>query len=114
MNAAARRLTDVAKALGPVARSDAPVGEPEEGEALPAIEAFDAREALAARIMALSGEAQWVAIHLGERFTVATDAARLSMVMGGDLLSPGITDEDAWTAALPLLEAFRHNANRGD
>ena len=105
MNAAARRLTDVAKALGPVARADAPVGEPEEGEALPAIEAFDARDALAARIMALSGEAQWVAIHLGERFTVATDAARLSMVMGGDLLSPGITDEEAWTAALPLLEA---------
>ena len=105
MNAAMRRLTDVAKTVSPGVDPNASAAESEASEALPAIEECNAREDLAARIMALAGEAKWAAIHLGERFTVATDAARLSMAMGGDLLSPGISDEEAWTAALPLLEA---------
>ena len=105
MNAALRRLTDVAKEIVPQAVADLPPEKAEAAEDLPPIEAFDERGALAARIIALAAAAKWAAVHLGERFTVATDAARLSMAMGGDLLSPGITDEEAWAAALPLLEA---------
>ena len=103
MNAALRRLTEVAKAVAPQGVQVAPADGP--AEALPDIETFNAREDLAARIMALSGSARWAAFHLGSHFTVATDTARLSMAMGGDLLAPGISDEEAWTAALPLLEA---------
>lgn len=105
MNAAVRRLIDVAKALLPQGAVEVIEAAIVEAEALPAIEEFNAQDALAARIMALADTAKWAAIHLGDRFTVATDVARLSMAMGGDLLSPGITDAEAWQAALPLLEA---------
>ena len=54
--------------------------------------------------MELTG-AKWVALHLGQSLTVATDAARLSLPLGGDLLSAGISDGEAWKAALPLLRA---------
>lgn len=105
MNAAIRRLTDVAKVVLPqdaVESIKAPLAE---AEALPPIEEFNAQDALAARIMALASTAKWAALHLDDHFTVATDTARLSMAMGGDLLSPGMTDAEAWQAALPLLEA---------
>lgn len=103
MNAAARRLADVAKEVLP--QSDVAAHAPAAAdEALPAIERFSERGALAARILELSGNAQWVALHLGADFTVATDAARLSMPMGGDLLSPGLTDAEALEAAMPLVE----------
>jgi hypothetical protein len=72
---------------------------------LPKIERFSERAALAARINELSGTAKWVSLHIGADFTVATDPARLSMSMGGDLLSPGLTDEEALEAAMPLIEA---------
>ena len=104
MNAALRRLRDVASAVAPQGL-ETPVASPVEAEALPDIETFNARDALAGRIMELAATAKWAAFHLGDRFTVATDEAHLSMAMGGDLLSPGITDEEAWAAALPLLEA---------
>jgi len=105
MNAAIRRLTDVASVVVPQGVALPVAAAPDKSEALPDIETFGAREDLAGRIMELAGTAKWAAFHLGDRFTVATDEARLSMVMGGDLLSPGITDEEAWAAALPLLEA---------
>jgi len=103
MNSALRRLTEVARecAPGPVAPEAAA---PEEAEPLPPIERFSEPEALRARILELAGSAQWVSLHLGAEFTLATDAARLSMAMGGDLLSPGLTDAEALEAAMPLLE----------
>ncbi len=101
MNAAARRLTDVAKAVQPQATASLGAVEAED---LPKIEAFAERAALAARILELSGSAKWAALHIGADFTVATDAARLSMPMGGDLLSPGLTDAEALEAAMPLIE----------
>jgi len=102
MNAAVRRLTEVAKAVQPQALGETPEAE---AEALPGIERFASLEDFARRVGALAAGARWAAFHLGADFTVATDAARLSLPMGGDLLSPGVTDEEAWTAALPLLEA---------
>ena len=103
MNAAARRMTEVAKAVLP--QAVLPEHAPDEAEeALPPIERFSERGALAARILELSGDARWASLHIGADFTVATDAARLSMAMGGDLLSPGLTDAQALETAMPLLE----------
>ena len=103
MNAALRRLLEVAKAVSPQPAVEPAA--PAEAEALPEIERFAERDALAARIMQLSGTAKWASVHMGAEFTVATDAARLAMAMGGDLLSPGVTDAEAWSAVMPLLEA---------
>ena len=102
MNAAARRLTEVAGAVLPHVEIAAPAPVEED---LPGIERFSERTALAARILELSGGAKWASLHIGADFTVATDAARLSMPMGGDLLSPGLTDAQALEAAMPLIEA---------
>ena len=101
MNAAARRLTDVAKAVQPHLEAALPADAPED---LPKIEPFAEREAFAARILELSGSAKWAALHIGADFTVATDAARLAMPMGGDLISAGLTDAEALACAMPLLE----------
>ena len=104
MNAAIRRLIEVTREIAP---GDGPEAvEPvESGEDLPPVERFADREALAARILELAGGAKWAAVHLGAEFTLATDTARLSMALGGDLLTPGISDAEAWSAALPVLEA---------
>ena len=103
MNAVARRLSEVAKACLP--EDMAPAPEAAEDGSLPALEILDTREALAGRVAALAKDAKWVALHLGQALTLATDTARLSLNLGGDLLSAGITDEEAVAAALPLLEA---------
>ncbi|MDO4867614.1 MAG: DNA polymerase I [Clostridia bacterium] len=100
LNGVLRRLTEVAKQCQPEAAAMAAVEE----EELPPVERIDSRAALAARIVELSEGARWAAVYAGAEFSVATDAARLSMAMGGDLLSPGISDGEAWEAALPLLE----------
>ena len=101
MNAAARRLADVAREVAPEAPQAAPAAP---AEALPDIEVFSTREAFAARIVALSRTARWAAVACGADFSVATDAARLSLPLGGDLLAPGVSEDDAWAAAMPLLE----------
>ena len=103
MNAAARRLADVARACVPpellaAHAADAP------SEALPPVEALPDLAALSARIADIAGGAAWVSLCLGADFTLATDAARLSLPLGGDLLSPGVSEEDALAAARPLLE----------
>ena len=104
MNAAARRLTEVAKACLP----DMACAEParaDEAEALPKIEVFQERAALEQRILELAGDAKWAALHLGQALTIATDAARLALPLGGDLLSAGLSDAEACAAAMPLLAA---------
>ena len=101
MNAAARRLSDVAREIAPEEAAPAPVSA---DEALPGIETFSEREAFAARILALAENAKWAAVACGADFSVATDAARLTMPLGGDLISAGIGEDEAWAAALPLME----------
>ncbi len=100
MNAAARRLAEVAAQF-------APASLPEEAPPvpLPEVETMADAAQLAARCAELAKKAKWVAAFCGADFTVATDAARLRVALGGDLLSPGVTEEDAVRAALPLLEA---------
>ena len=102
MNVAAKKLSDVVKSL-PIA-ADTPSVKATVDEKLPAIEHFLELEALQRRILELSRDAKWVSLHLGMSLTVATDAARLELPLGGDLLSTGITEDEALTASLPLLQ----------
>ena len=103
MNAAMRRLTEVSKAVAP--ENSAPFSAQAPQEELPPVERFTERSALAERVLELAKEAKWAAVNLGAEFTLATDGARLAMALGGDLLTPGISDAEAWQAALPILEA---------
>ena len=104
MNAAIRKLTEVAKALGMSASPATTIPDPE-AEKLPKVEEYQELEAAKARILEMARDAKWAALHLGQALTVATDQARLALPLGGDLLSAGVTEEEALEAALPLLEA---------
>lgn len=95
MNAAARRLAEVAGDSAP-ASAPAPVAPVD-------VEELTDLSELQSRCAALAGSAKWVAIHVGEDFTLATDSVRLRIRLGGDLLSAGITESEACAAALPLL-----------
>ena len=99
MNAAARRLTEVAGGREPeaVAHAEAPA------EDLPRVENITELSAFEKRILELTG-AKYVALHLGQSLTLETDAARLSLPLGGDLLSAGVSEQEACAAALPLLK----------
>lgn len=101
MNAAARRLAEVARKVVP----DAAIQEERVQADLPQVEEFTDVEALSARCRALAQTAKWAALFIGADFTVATDSARLRIGLGGDLLSAGVTEEEAMRAALPLLNA---------
>ena len=102
MNAAARRLTEVAGHFAPVSIPAAPKAAREK---LPKIERMESLEQTAARIAELAGDAKWAAAYLESELTVATDKARLSLPAAGDLLSPGVTAEEAARALAPLLTA---------
>ena len=102
MNAAARRLMEVAGHFAPVSIPSAPRAAREK---LPKIERMESLEQTAARVAELAGDAKWAAAYLESELTVATDKARLSLPAAGDLLSPGVTAEEAARALAPLLTA---------
>ena len=102
MNAAARRLMEVAGHFAPVSIPAAPKAAREK---LPKIERMESLEQTAARVTELAGDAKWAAAYLESELTVATDKARLSLPAAGDLLSPGVTAEEAARALAPLLTA---------
>ena len=102
MNVLIRRLTDLAKKLN-IAPAPAAVQAPE--EVWPEIETFSDADVLRARIEEIAKAAQWVSIHMGAALTLCADSARLSMNLGGDLLSPGLTEEQAMTLCRPLFES---------
>ena len=53
---------------------------------------------------ALSASAKWVSVDADTAFTLSTDTANLSLALGGgDLLTPGVTAEDALEAAACLI-----------
>lgn len=102
MNAAAKRLMEVMQKCMP--ERTAPVV-PIIQENLPKPEVLPDLATFQARCTELAAAAKWAAVYVGADFSVATDQARLSIAFGGDLLSPGITETEAMTAALPLLKA---------
>ena len=101
MNQAQRRLAQMAKepasAPAPAAPSSASGGSDS------AVETPENARALAARLEALAATAQRAGVYIGTEFSVATDAVRLRMPLGGDLIDPGIGEAEALEAARPLL-----------
>ena len=101
MNQAQRRLAQMAKepasAPAPAAPSSA------SGGADSAVETPENARALAARLEALAATAQRAGVYIGTEFSAATDAVRLRMPLGGDLIDPGIGETEALEAARPLL-----------
>ncbi|MBQ4089788.1 MAG: DNA polymerase I [Clostridia bacterium] len=62
--------------------------------------------ALADACAKLAGNAKWAAIDIDSAFTLATDAGNYLLALGGgDLLTPGVTEEDALNAATPLIKS---------
>jgi len=102
MNAAIRRVTEVAKKFAPESVAEAV---PTVRSDLPQIEILPDAAALKARCEQLAKDAKWASVHLGVDFTLATDAARLTVRLGGDLLSMGVTEEECMQAALPLMKS---------
>ena len=100
MNQAQRRLAQMAKepasAPAPAAPSSASGGSDS------AVETPENARALAARLEALAATAQRAGVYIGTEFSAATDAARLRMPLGGDLIDPGIGEAEALEAARPL------------
>jgi len=105
MNAALRRLEDVARECMPETAIPEKQAAP-----MPDVERFSERGDFAERILELAADCEWMAMHLGVEFTVATDKACLSMNLGGDLLSAGVSDEEACEAFRDLLKEEGYTA----
>ena len=102
MNAAIRRVSEVAKKFAPEAEVEA---EPVVRNDLPEIEVLPDAAELKVRCEQLAKTAKWMAMHIGADFTLATDAARLCVRLGGDLLSMGVGEDECVQAAAPLLKS---------
>ena len=61
--------------------------------------------ALAQRCRELAADAEWMAFYYGNELSVATDTVRMSLPVGGDLFSAGVSPEEAVEAVKPLLTA---------
>ena len=100
MNLAAKKLTDTAKEFCP---AEALPAEPVRAQA-PKVK-VEALSDLASLQAKCAGEEriEWAAVYPGAELSLATPAWCASVALGGDLLSAGITDEEAMEAVLPLL-----------
>ena len=100
MNLAARKLQDTAAEFCPGEKLPADENKP----ALPKVkvEQVSNLDVLRAKC-AGEGEIAWAALYLGADLSLATEDFCLSVALGGDLLSAGISEEEAVEAALPLL-----------
>ena len=103
MNVAAGRLADTAQKIGLK-----PLVEPET-QAVSAIghrrvrpEQISDTDALRAACSRLYG-AEWMAVSVGAELSLATPDCCLRLPLGGDLLSAGVSEEEALSVALPAL-----------
>ncbi len=101
MNMAARKLAELAAELCP--EEAAAELAPAEAQPRAKVERIRNLEELRARC-AEEGALPWAALYLGAELSLSTPELNLSLPLGGDLLSVGITDAEAVEAALPLLE----------
>ncbi len=101
MNMAAKRLYDAVRALIPGAEPEPPASarKPDAGVKVEEIENLDALRARCREIPA----ADWIAVHLGGEFSLATRDVNLRVPLGGDLLRMGIEPDEALSAAAELL-----------
>ena len=102
MNVAARRLQETAQTIAPEAAAPEPAREARSPRIR--VERVDSLEALGARCArAAEAENAWVALHVGAELSLAAEGLCLSVPLGGDLLSAGVSAEEALEAAQPLL-----------
>lgn len=99
MNLASQKLAKLTKTRPAAAE---PSEQIESGD----VETFEDVSAFARRCEQLARTAHWAALDAGNAFTVATDGHKLKLALGGgDLLTPGVSREDARAAADPLARA---------
>ncbi|MBQ8506502.1 MAG: DNA polymerase I [Clostridia bacterium] len=98
MNLASRKLAELAAEACPEA---APVAGPAAREKI-AVETLRSLEELAARIE--NAQSDWAAVYVGADFSLAAQDVYISVPLGGDLLSAGISEEEALACVSPLLE----------
>jgi DNA polymerase-1 len=99
MNQVSQRLAKLAKG-----RPALSAQEEEQIEAQD-VETFEDVLAFAKRCAKIAKSAKWAALDAGSAFTAATDRHNLRLALGGgDLLTPGVSREDALKAAEPLIE----------
>ncbi len=105
MAQSARRLKEIQEALAPAAVAETARSEPAEPKADAPVRKLSGIEEVRELCLALAPKAKRVAAFVGNDFSIATDRSRLSVPLGGDLLSLGVTRDEALEAALPLLAA---------
>ena len=97
MNLAAKKLMETAAELCPNI-----VIQPKAQEKIQ-VETIYTLGELAARMQAVPDPA-WAAVHVGMTLSLAADELRIAVPLGGDLLSAGISEEEALDCIRPLLE----------
>ena len=98
MNMAAKKLSEMAADICPEVHV-----EQQAEEIQRAVEQLSSLAELEARVAEQAGETEWLAVHLGTELSVATENLLINVPLGGDLLSAGISDEEAVAAVLPLI-----------
>ena len=99
MNMAAKKLAEVAAELCPDAVEIEPVQEAPKAK----VERLQSLAELRASCEGAE-ELPWAALHLGAELSLSAPGMNLSLPLGGDLLSAGVSDAEAVEAALPLLK----------
>ncbi len=99
MNMAAKKLAEVAAELCPDAVEPEPVQEAPKAK----VEHLQSLDELRARCEG-TGALDWAALHLGAELSLSAPGMNLSLPLGGDLLSAGVSDAEAVEAVLPLLK----------
>ncbi|MGN0184854.1 MAG: DNA polymerase I [Aristaeellaceae bacterium] len=99
MNMAAKKLAEVAAELCPDAVEPEPVQE------VPKAKVEQLRSLAELRARCEGAETlDWAALHLGAELSLSAPGMNLSLPLGGDLLSAGVSDAEAVEAVLPLLK----------
>ena len=99
MNMAAKKLAEVAAELCPDAVKPEPVQEVPKAK----VERLQSLDELRARCEGAEAP-DWAALHLSAELSLSAPGMNLSLPLGGDLLSAGVSDAEAVEAALPLLK----------
>ena len=103
MNQVSQRLAKLAPAAG-----ETHVSAPAQEEFRPKITLLSDIGELQQACSRLADTAEWTAIAIDECFHLSTDTENLKLALGGgDLLTPGVTERDALSAAAPLLKNGR-------
>ena len=100
MNVAARKLQEVADQFGVAV---APEEKAQPARAKLRVEPLGSVDALTAFCEGAE-QNEWVAVYVGVDFSLAVEGKCVSVALGGDLLSAGISAQEALEAAKPLLD----------